>query len=375
MTADFGIRLRALLADRGMSLRGAARALRYDVAYLSRVVNGRQHPSAQLAAGLDKLLQAEGELAALAERMTPPARPDGKPPGPASDIARMQESAAYLLVHADRYGGDTAAPAAVQVWRSAQSKLDSGAIPDRAQRRYLSAVSEAAQVAGWLLFDAGDWDAARRAFLEAHMLARHAGDRPRQWFALDMLAMLDTELSRPGGTRRIAEELLSERRIPPRVALLARMRRGRAQAQAGDRTRALADLDAAHGGLEESLHPRDPEWTWWVNHCEVTGHAGHALLSLGNPEAAVRKLRSVLPQATPRGVMLYRIGLLRGYATAKAWADAEEELQKITTLLGQISSGRNRHLLREALKTADAASGAPARLRALCGETAASLAA
>ncbi|MDH2391980.1 helix-turn-helix transcriptional regulator [Streptomyces sp. HNM0663] len=374
MTADFGTRLRALLADRGMSMRGAARALRYDVAYLSRVVNGRQHPSAQLAAALDELLDADGQLAALAERVTPPACPDGEPPGPASDIARMQESAAYLLVHADRYGGDTVAPAAVQVWRSAQSRLDSGEIPDKAQRRYLAAVSQAAQVAGWLLFDAGGWDAARRAFLEAHMLARHAGDRPRQWFALDMLAMLDTELSRPGETRRIAEELLSERRIPPRVALLAHMRRGRAHAQAGDRRHALADLDAAHGGLEESLHPRDPEWTWWVNHREVTGHAGHALLSLGSPDAAVRKLRSVLPQATPRGVMLYRIELLRSYATARAWSEAEEELQKITTLLGQIRSGRNRHLLQEALRTVDAASGAPARLLALSGEAAASVA-
>ncbi|MFD7501229.1 hypothetical protein [Streptomyces sp. NPDC059850] len=79
-----------------------------------------------------------------------------------------------------------------------QRRLDAGSIPEKDRTGYLAAVAEAAEVAGWLLFDAAQWDAARTAFLESHMLARHAGDRSMQWFALAMLAMLDIERGRPG---------------------------------------------------------------------------------------------------------------------------------------------------------------------------------
>jgi hypothetical protein len=243
------------------------------VAYLSRVVNGRQLPSQQLAEALDELFQTDGEFTKLA---TPKAShsPLDEPSGPASDITHMKSSAAYLLSHADRYGADAVAPAAVQIWRSVQRRLDAGEVPERELRRYLSAVSEAAEVAGWLLFEAGQRESARSALLESHMLARHAGDRSKKWFALDMLAMLDSECGRPAETLRIAEETLSQGKVAPRVALMARVRRGGALAKMGDRKRALADLDVARGGLEDSLSPRDPEWAWWINRDQVAGHRG-----------------------------------------------------------------------------------------------------
>ncbi|MFF4604296.1 helix-turn-helix domain-containing protein [Streptomyces sp. NPDC001339] len=364
MSADFGTRLRELLADSGSSLRATARALNYDVAYLSRVTNGRQRPSRQMAEALDEFLQTDGEFVELVK---PKAMrlPSDEPSATISDITHMKSSAAYLLSHADRYGADTVAPAAVQIWRTAQRKLDAGEVPEREQRGYLSAVSEAAEVAGWLLFDAGEREAARQAFLESHILARHAGDRSMQWFALDMLAMLDNECGRPGEAGRISEEVLSQGRIPPRVATLALIRRGGARARMGDRQRAMADFDAARGGLEESVSPRDPEWAWWVNYREFTGHSAHALLILGDAGAAIPKLHSALEVATPRGVMFYRVGLLHSYARAKAWSDAEEEIHQISALLDTIRSGRNRLLLREALRVVERSPGVPAGLAAL----------
>ncbi|MGB8942025.1 MAG: helix-turn-helix transcriptional regulator [Streptomyces sp.] len=371
MSADFGFKLRALLTDRGMSLRGTARALNYNVAYLSRVSNGLQRPSVQLAATLDDFLQADGELLQLVTSRSAVAVVD--PRGPDAEILHIRESANFSLRHADQYGGDSVAPVAVQVWRSAQRKLDAGEIPDAAQRRYLVAVSEAAEVAGWLLFDAGERDAARNAFLESHMLARHAGERPLEWFALDMLAMLDTERYRPGGVIRIADEFLSQRRVPPRVALLARVRRGRALAQIGERQRALADLSAARGGLEDSLDPRDPEWTWWVNQQEVMGHSGHAFLSLSDLDSAITTFHEALERATPRGAMLYRIELVRSYAQGRAWKEVEEEIHKILPLLDAINSGRNRRLLRDALRVADQSPSVPAGLSVLVRDTAATI--
>lgn len=368
MAADFGPRLRTLITERGMSMRAVARALSYDVAYLSRVINGRQQPSGQLLVALDELLGAHGELISLACPEERPSSPE-KQPGPDADIAQMKSSAAYLLSHADQFGGDTVAPAAVQVWKAAQRKLDTGEIPEQAQKQYLSAVSESAEVAGWLLFDAGKFDAARSAFLESHMLARHAGDRKMEWFALDMLAMVDIECCRPGETQRVAEELLSQRRVPPRVATLARVRRGRALAQMGDKERSLVDFDAARGGLEDSLSPRDPEWTWWVNSCEVTGHSGQAHLILGSPEVAISEFQSILSYATPRGVMLYRAELLRSYVEVRAWRDAELELEKISVLVGVVNSGRNRRMVRQSLQAIYRESGVPQPLTCLANET------
>ncbi|QIB45463.1 helix-turn-helix domain-containing protein [Streptomyces aureoverticillatus] len=61
---DFASRARDALADQGISMRQAARALNYDVSYLSRVLKGKQRPSENLRRGLDRLTGAEGALLA-----------------------------------------------------------------------------------------------------------------------------------------------------------------------------------------------------------------------------------------------------------------------------------------------------------------------
>jgi transcriptional regulator with XRE-family HTH domain len=62
----FGQMLVALLEGRGLSLREAARRAQCSAGYLSNVTHGRKRASEQLAARLDDLLKAGGELAALA---------------------------------------------------------------------------------------------------------------------------------------------------------------------------------------------------------------------------------------------------------------------------------------------------------------------
>ncbi|GAA2224474.1 helix-turn-helix transcriptional regulator [Streptomyces nogalater] len=61
---DFGSEVRTALKAQGKSLRGAAKELHYDVAYLSRVLNGKQAPSAELMRAFNEYLglslEAEG---------------------------------------------------------------------------------------------------------------------------------------------------------------------------------------------------------------------------------------------------------------------------------------------------------------------------
>lgn len=61
----FGLRLRELREAQGMSLREAARVLNLSKSQISEYENGRRRPSAEMAAHLDRALEAGGALAAL----------------------------------------------------------------------------------------------------------------------------------------------------------------------------------------------------------------------------------------------------------------------------------------------------------------------
>lgn len=53
---DFSDAVRKAITEQGKSLRGTAKALHYDVAYLSRVLNGKQAPSSELIQAINEYL-------------------------------------------------------------------------------------------------------------------------------------------------------------------------------------------------------------------------------------------------------------------------------------------------------------------------------
>jgi transcriptional regulator with XRE-family HTH domain len=76
---SFGERVLALAEARGgLSLRELARRVPCDASHLSKVVHGRKRASLRVAARLDDLLEAAGELVALADATAPD---DGPEPG------------------------------------------------------------------------------------------------------------------------------------------------------------------------------------------------------------------------------------------------------------------------------------------------------
>ena len=74
--ADFAAEVRRLMTERGMSLRGLARASNYDPSYLSKVLSGHKPSSPYLAARLDDALGAGGTIRDAAQE--PPPRRAGK---------------------------------------------------------------------------------------------------------------------------------------------------------------------------------------------------------------------------------------------------------------------------------------------------------
>jgi len=90
----FGERVLALAEARGLSLRELARRVPCDASHLSKVVHGRKRASLRVAARLDDLLEAAGELVALADATAPDGGPEpeqdpGRQPSgaPASAVA------------------------------------------------------------------------------------------------------------------------------------------------------------------------------------------------------------------------------------------------------------------------------------------------
>ncbi|MEO3751489.1 hypothetical protein [Streptomyces sp. B6B3] len=260
------------------------------------------------------------------------------------ELVGVREAIARGVAHDGRYGSGAVVAEAVRVWRAGERRL--AAVPARARREYGAVVAEAAEVAGWLLFDADRQAASRRASLASLALARAVGDRPMEWFALTNLALQDVELGRPQEALRIADEVLTGLRVPPRVALLARARRGRALALAGEAGRALVDLRAARSATGESLTARDPAWTWWVRAPELRGQEGDALLALGRPEAAADAARAALAEVSGRNVLYYEVALLAAHVRVGAWRDAEAVLHRVAPLLRDVPSRRNHRRLR-----------------------------
>ena len=95
----FGEKVVALMEARGLSAAETARRAGCSAGYLCNVIHGRKRPSRRVAARLDDLLEAGGELAALAETAEvvtgdgEPA-PRGNPPVPAGSNGEMRAAAA-----------------------------------------------------------------------------------------------------------------------------------------------------------------------------------------------------------------------------------------------------------------------------------------
>ena len=100
--AEFAAEVRRLMAERGMSLRGLAKAASYEPSYLSKVLSGHKPSSPYLAARLDDALGAGGTIRDAIQQ--PPPRRESR----ASAPRRMPSGAVEALQVA--MAGDPAGP-------------------------------------------------------------------------------------------------------------------------------------------------------------------------------------------------------------------------------------------------------------------------
>jgi transcriptional regulator with XRE-family HTH domain len=88
----FGERTVALMEARSLSMRETARRVACSAGYLSNVLHGRKRPSARVAARLDDLLEADGELVTLAKTAEVVTRDDDEPTPPGNPRGQARDT-------------------------------------------------------------------------------------------------------------------------------------------------------------------------------------------------------------------------------------------------------------------------------------------
>lgn len=190
----FGKRARALMRERGISLRRLAQQINYDPGYLSKVLNGRKRATPHLAERVDAALGANGELAALVPpggrwRVPDDASDGGLTPDdeerlmlavrrPSRLDGAVVDALAKILA-AQRRAEDAIGSGPLLAPVAAQLGTIEGLVVDARGPVRLPLVDVASQWAeflGWLHTSTGDAEQARRWFDRAAEWAAESGN-------------------------------------------------------------------------------------------------------------------------------------------------------------------------------------------------------
>ncbi|WP_446038942.1 hypothetical protein [Streptomyces sp. SID1121] len=247
-------------------------------------------------------------------------------------VQHMRTSISRLLDHDRRHGPEQVADASLALWRKHAHTTGS------VSKQRLATEAELAQVAGWLLFHADRQEEAHSALLEAAHLARLAGEPGFRAFVLDLLSMHAVETGNVGAALAFADEVLSGPRTPPRLHVMAHVRKARAYAIVGEEGRAMREIDQAKVNVLDSVAETDPDWSRWIDLSQVTTHETEVLARVGHADEALERLVGTVSAAdTPRRRLTSLVAAFGAAARLTAWRDVENTTAEIAVLLPQTS--------------------------------------
>lgn len=171
------------MAERGMSLRGLARAAGYDPSHLSKILNGRKPAAPYMAARLDAALGAGGKIkdaVAAAPASTRRAGCSGELPRGVVTAADVEAVAVTTKAFRDldnRFGGaHTHRLVAGYLESSVTLMLRAGTYTEETGRQLFGVAAELAHLAAWTAYDMDDHRRPDLFFSKALELASAAGD-------------------------------------------------------------------------------------------------------------------------------------------------------------------------------------------------------
>ncbi|WP_281180063.1 helix-turn-helix domain-containing protein [Nocardia amamiensis] len=240
----------------------------------------------------------------------------------ASDVDAITESVNQIHELDLVVGGDRLCRVAANQVRYVEQLLDHGSYTEAVGRALTSAAAEMMTAAGWVHYDAGRLDAARRYYVEAANAANAAGDGIAAAHALGNASCL--MISLPGEMRRNplaaqyaqAAAQASLREGGPKLRALMAIREAEAHGARGDKAAMTAAMSRAFRAYE-STRGHDPEWVF-VPESELNLVAGKAQMWAGEYEAATTHMQAAIDgsSAWPRERAAGQLNLARNFVNA-----------------------------------------------------------
>lgn len=255
------------MTARNTSLRALARAVPCDPGYLSKVLRGLKPCGPALASAIDAALSAGGDIVSAAEARAP--QTQEAPVAP--EVVGWFRSQLAAHYEADMFLGPLHLIPILKVQAEQLTAL-AGEADAPVRQGLLDTGTAYAALLGWLYQDAGDLRASAAWRDTTLSLAHRSGDPQLISYALANKAMLALD---QGDGRAVADfataALADERRLMPKVRVIALHHQAQGLAMTGDRTSADRLLDKA-----AALAPRVDDEHPWGNSSRRTPHHGEA---------------------------------------------------------------------------------------------------
>ncbi|TJZ52018.1 helix-turn-helix domain-containing protein [Streptomyces piniterrae] len=264
--SEFADLARRALRDGGYSMRAAARAVNYDLAYLSRVLNGKQRPSAKLANALDELVGAGGALSGVVMNPDDASRVARSAAEPSRLDAGTVDALADVLSAYRRLDDvvkpESVLPATLAQMNEITRMLKEARGPHRDQLAEVA--SEFVQFGGWMLAQVRDDAQAVRLLGDALELADEIGNGTLAAQALNFKGYIARQQSRPQGIARWFTAAADTPGAHPAQRLGDILQASAGWAEVGETDRALRMVEQAERLTDEAARVPPPDTAYWL---------------------------------------------------------------------------------------------------------------
>ncbi|WP_345355920.1 hypothetical protein [Actinoallomurus liliacearum] len=240
-------------------------------------------------------------------------------------------------------GGDLIGPALREL-DTAVAMHRAGGFSEQVGRTFLAAISELAQVAGWIASDAGLDQRAEEVYQLGISAAREAGDRTSAANLVGSLAYHQTNTGAFETGLSLATAALDEAGddAPPRAKALFWDRVAWAYAKTGQAPSAIRALGRASEALSQH-GGEDPSYLYWVDEDELQIMEARVHVELRRPLRAVPVLTEVLGRydsTHARELALYLSWLAVALADANEPEEAAHTARRVLELSADMPSER-----------------------------------
>ena len=233
----------------------------------------------------------------------------------ADDVTRCWVSLRRLFELDDRQGGATVYAMAAEMARHLQNALNRGSYVPAVGHGLGQVATATMEHAGWLAYDAGRQDDARRWWLETCHLADMASLPDARVTALASMSLHATTTGRgreAASLAQAARTAAGDGASPVLLSLLA-AREAVGLAQVQDPVGASAAVAEARRWLDLGRRGDEPLWLDFWSPADLACHETRTALALGRPQVAERAARAALAAADhaafPRNHTIYTVRL------------------------------------------------------------------